>query len=95
MYARVATFEGADPAKIDENIEQMRGQERPENIPATGLYLLVDRAAGKTVAVALFETEEDMLQGHEALNALSPPVGAGMGSRSSVELYEVPLHFVA
>ena len=95
MYARMATFEGADPAKIDENVEQMRSMGRPEGIPATGLYLLVDREAGKTVTIALFETEEDLRRGHETLNAMSPPVDAGMGNRSSVELYEVPLHFRA
>ncbi len=91
MFARVATFEGADPGKIDENIQQMSAQGPPEGVPATSFLLLVDRDRGKTVAIVLFDSEDDLRRGNEALNAMSPPVGSGMGHRVSVEMYEVPL----
>lgn len=90
MFARVATFEGADPSMIDANVEQMREAGRPEGVPATGYLFLVDRDAGKTIGIVLFDSDDDLRQGHEALNAMSPPVGAGMGTRISVETYEVP-----
>ena len=39
--------------------------------------------------MTLFETEEAMRRGHEALDAMAP--GAG-GTRTSVEFFEVPVH---
>lgn len=91
MFARVATFEGADPSMIDANVEQIREGGRPEGVPASGYLFLVDRDAGKTISIVLFDSEDDLRQGNEAFNAMSPPVGAGMGTRTSVETYEVPL----
>ena len=43
---------------------------------------------GRSMAISLFETEEDLRKGDETLNAMSPP-GEGMGRRTSVEMYEV------
>ncbi|MGZ4334127.1 MAG: hypothetical protein ACXVZ2_12875 [Gaiellaceae bacterium] len=90
MFARVATFEGADSAEIDGTVEQMRAGGRPEGVPATAFYLLVDRGSGKTLGITLFETEEDLRTGSAALEAMSPPTGA-LGRRTSVETFEVPL----
>jgi hypothetical protein len=44
------------------------------------------------MAITLFETEEDRRTGDETLNAMSPPVSEGMGRRTGVEMYEVPIH---
>jgi hypothetical protein len=91
MWARVAKFEG-DPADVDVRIERLRpmldsGAIPPELEGATFL-LLVDRASGAALGVTLFDTEEAMRRGDEAMNA-----GPGhAGGRSSVEFYEVPLH---
>ena len=49
--------------------------------------MLVDRATGRSLDITLFETEEELRQGHEALNALSP--ADAEGRRTSVGLYEV------
>jgi hypothetical protein len=47
MFARVATFEGGDPSKIDEMVEQMEGEGgAPEGVPATGF------SSSPTVAAA-------------------------------------------
>ena len=91
MWARVAKFEG-DPADVDARIERLRlmldsGAIPPELDGATFL-LLVDRTSGAALGVTLFESEEAMLRGDEAMNA-----GPGhAGGRSSVDFYEVPLH---
>jgi hypothetical protein len=53
------------------------------------MFMLVDRKTGKGVGVTLFESEEAMRRGDEALNAMTP--GAG-GTRTSVEFFEVPVH---
>jgi len=91
MWARVARFEG-DPADIDARLQRLRfaldsGAFPPELADARFL-LLVDRASGGMLGVTLFDSEEAMHKGDEAMNA-----GPGnAGSRSSVQLYEVPLH---
>src|SRR5215211_4514458 len=96
MHARIVMFEGADPDRVDEAIEAGRRQiEEGLESPPEGLegakevWLLVDRESGKSAAITLFETEEELHRGHEALNAMSPAAaGTGM-SRTSVGLYEV------
>ena len=89
MYARVATFEGA--TDVEGVASQIRDGERPEGFPATALYLLADREQGKVLAVALFDTEEDMRTADETMNAMSPP-GGGLGRRAGVDLMEVVAH---
>ena len=53
--------------------------------------MLVDRQSGKGVGITLFDSEEAMRRGDEALNAMNP---GDVGSRSSVEFFEVPVHTV-
>ena len=93
MYARVATFQG-DPATVDESIGMVRSQVEsgvaPPGLEGAKMLMLVDRATGKGLGITLFESEEAMRRGDEALNAMSP--GAAAGQRTGVELYEVPLH---
>jgi hypothetical protein len=91
MYARVARWEGAEPGAVRSTAEAINADAasgRPEGVPATGFLLLIDPDNGRSIAVALFDTEEDLRQGDAAFNAMDPP-GAGMGSRASVETYEV------
>jgi hypothetical protein len=92
MYARVVTFENA--TSIDETANMIREGDRPEGVPATDVYLMADRDAGKVVVVTLFETEADMQKGHETLSAMDPP-GGGFGKRTSVDLLEVVVHMSA
>jgi hypothetical protein len=94
MHARVATFE-SDPAKIDEAIELVRGEvegETPAGLEGAKMLMLVNRETGKGLGVTLFEDEEAMRRGDEALNAMSP--GASE-RRTSVEFYEVPVQTVS
>jgi hypothetical protein len=97
MHARVATFELADASKLDDELNKMRREGDdgpPEGIPAKEFIVLVDKAGGKMVGITLFETEEDLRQGNETMNAMSPGGGA-MGRRTSLEMFEVPIHFTA
>ena len=95
MFARVATFEGGDPARIDEMVAQMEEEGgAPEGVPATGFLFLADRGSGKTLGIALFDTEDDLKQGSAALDAMSPPPDGAIGRRVSVETYEVPFHMI-
>jgi hypothetical protein len=94
MYARVATFE-SDPAKVDEAIDLVRGEvsgATPAGLEGAKMLMLVNRESGKGYGVTLFESEEAMRRGDEALNAMSP--GASE-RRTSVEFYEVPVQTVS
>ena len=91
MYARVASFE-SDPSTVDDAISLVRGQvesgDTPPGLEGAKMLMLVDRVSGKGLGVTLFETEEAMRRGDEALNAMNP--GASE-RRTSVEFYEVPV----
>ena len=97
MYARVATFEG-DPANVDETISMVRANvESGEAMPGledAKMLMLVDRASGKGLSVTLYDSEEAMRKGDEALNAMNPPPGVS-GRRVGVEFYEVPVQNVS
>lgn len=99
MFARVARWEGADAASLEQSAAGIRAQAEaeggpPPGLPAKEFFLLQDTVAGKALAVTLFETEEDYRQGDETLNSMSPP-GSGMGERVSVEKFEVVAHLQA
>ena len=95
MYARVATFE-SDPANVDAAIEMVRGEvasgETPPGLEGAKMLMLVNRETGKGVGVTLFETEDAMRRGDEALNAMNP---GGTERRVSVEFFEVPVQTVS
>ena len=91
MYARVARWEGADAETLEQTASEIRSQSAagpPEGVPAKEFILLNDKQGGRSLAITLFETEEDYAQGDQTLNEMSPP-GEGMGQRVSVEKYEV------
>ena len=94
MYARVATFE-SDPARVDDAINMVRAEvesgDTPPSLHGAKMLMLVDRQSGKGIGITLFESEEAMRRGDEALNAMSP--GASE-RRTSVEFYEVPVQTV-
>ena len=56
------------------------------------MLMLVNRETGKGLGVTLFESEEAMRRGDEALNAMNP---GGTEQRTSVEFFEVPVHTVS
>jgi hypothetical protein len=92
MHARVATFEGGDPAQVRQMVEAIKDRSQsgpPEGVPATGLLVLHQPEEGKVLAISLFKTEEDLRQGHATLDSMDPPVPGGMGNRAAVEMYEV------
>ena len=95
MHARVATFE-SDSARVDDAIKMVREQvesgSTPPGLEGAKMLMLVNRETGKGVGVTLFESEEAMRRGDEALNAMNP--GANE-RRTSVEFFEVPVQTVS
>ena len=93
MYARIATFD-SDPATMDDAIKMVREEvagDTPEGLEGAKMLMLINRETGKGLGVTLFESEEDMRRGDEALNAMSP---GSSERRTSVEFYEVPVETV-
>jgi len=93
VYARVATFE-SDPATVDDAIAMVRREvesETPQGLEGAKMLMLVNRDTGKGIGVTLFDTEEAMRRGDEALNAMSP---GATERRTSVEFFEVPVQTV-
>jgi hypothetical protein len=93
MYARIATFE-SDPAAVDDAIEMVRGEvadETPPGLEGAKMLMLIDRQSGKGLGITLFDSEEAMRRGDEALNAMSP---GDNERRMSVEFFEVPVQTV-
>jgi hypothetical protein len=94
MFARVATFE-SDPADVDRAIAMVRDEvhsdETPEGLEGAKMLMLVNRESGRGFGITLFETEEAMRRGDEALNAMSP---GETERRTSVEFFEVPVQTV-
>jgi hypothetical protein len=92
VFARIARFEGAEPDRMQDMVDEIRNDPGPpEGVPATRFMMFLDRASGTGLAVSFYESEEDMRAGDQALNDMSPPPIPGLGRRVSVELYEVPL----
>jgi hypothetical protein len=63
----------------------------PAGLEGAKMLMLVNRETGKGLGITLFESEEAMRRGDEALNAMT----AGPSERrTAVEFYEVPVQTV-
>jgi hypothetical protein len=91
MHARVATFDGEDRGpEYEQQIEQIRSDvqsgNRPPGLEDAKGVLILSGEGGKRLAITLFESEEGLRRGDAALNEMTP---VGMGTRSTVEFYDV------
>jgi hypothetical protein len=90
MLARVVTFQGGSADSIRAAMEELNSnipQGPPPGVKSSGFTALVDPDGGRVLFIGLFENEDDLRTSAEALDAMDPP--EGMGSRSSVDVYEV------
>jgi len=85
--ARVVTFEGVSKDRMEEMDREMRDGQPPEGFPAAELVVLHDPEAETSLAIVIFETEDDYRRGDEILNAM--PAGDTPGQRTSVTKYNV------
>ena len=94
MYARIATFE-SDPDKVDDAIQLVRSEvesgDTPDGLEGAKMMMLVNRETGKGLGITIFDSEDAMRRGDEALNAMNP---GATERRTSVEFYEVPVETV-
>ena len=85
--ARVVSFDGVTPDRIQEMQSEMRDSEPPEGLPAKEIIVLHDADAERSVVIVFFDSEEDYRKGDEVLSAM--PAGDTPGQRASVTKYDV------
>ena len=91
--ARVVTFEGVDSARMRELVEGMEGGEPPEGMPKSELIVLHDPDAEKSVAIVIFDSEDDYQRGHEILDSM--PSENTPGQRTSVTKHDVAIRMTS
>jgi hypothetical protein len=106
MYARLARFEGSEPAVLERELEEMRKQiqsgaeDQSGQIDQTQMawlrktikrtLVLADRDKGTSAMVIICDSEEDIRRIDEMFNQMSPSDEGG-GKRQSVDIYEVAI----
>jgi hypothetical protein len=91
--ARVVSFSGVNRDRIAELKREIEEGERPADLPATEIMILHDPEAETSLAILLFDTEDDYRRGDATLNAMD--TGDTPGSRTSVTKYDVVVHMSA
>ena len=87
--ARVVTFTGVSPDRIDEIKREMDEGEQPEGLDPSDMFVLHDSDSGEAVAILFFDSEDDYQRGHEVLDAMPAPETPGQ--RTSVKRYDVAI----
>ena len=94
MFARVATFQ-SDPGHLDDTIEMVRKEvagETPDGLKGAKMLMLIDRESGKSIGITLFDSEEALRRGDQALNGMDP---GATERRTDVGFYEVPVETIS
>ena len=85
--ARVVTFDGVSKERMDELKSRVESGDPPEGMPSAELIVLHDADAEKSIAIVIFDSEEDYKKGDEILGNM--PTGDTPGTRTSVTKYNV------
>lgn len=97
MFARVVTFVGGDPTRVEEVIAAVRDRFEPEAPPelaeAKGFWMLVDRQKGQILGISMYEDRDALRRGSEALDRLPAPAPEAGGRAASVDVYEIPVSY--
>ena len=86
-FARVVTFDGVSQERMDELNSRMESGEPPEGMPDAELLVLHDPDSEKSIAIVIFDNEDDYKKGDEILGGM--PSGDTPGNRTSVTKYNV------
>jgi len=97
MFARVVTYAGGDPTRVEEVISAVRDRLDPEVTPALeeakAFWMLVDRQKAQIYGISMFEDREKLRRGMSAMDKLPDPAPEAGGRRVAVDVYEVALAF--
>ena len=87
--ARVVSFEGVGSDRIAQLKSQVESGEPPEGMPASELLVLHDPEAQRSLAIVIFDNEDDYRKGDAVLDAMPAPDTPGQ--RTSVSKYDVAI----
>jgi hypothetical protein len=94
MYARVVRFTDIDPKRIEDRASRTEaGEGPPPGVPAKSLRVVVDDSQSTAAVILFFDTEEEMRNADEALNAMD--ASDTPGTRASVDQGEVKVEWDA
>ena len=97
MFARVVTYAGGDPTRVEEVISAVRDRLNPEVTPALdeakAFWMLVDRQKAQIYGISMFEDREKLRRGMNAMDKLPDPAPEAGGRRVAVDVYEVALAY--
>jgi hypothetical protein len=85
--ARVVSFEGVTSDRIANLKSQIESGDPPEGMPAAELMILHDPEGERSLAIVIFDNEEDYRKGDEILGSMPAPETPGQ--RTSVTKYDV------
>ena len=97
MFARLAAYEGRDPARTDALVEAMRGPASSggELEGLRRLLLLGSRDDTSHLEVAVFDSSAALHAAEPVLDAIGEELGqAGRGTRAALHIYEVAVNQV-
>jgi hypothetical protein len=87
--ARVVSFDGVSSERMAEMQREMQEGQPPEGMPPAELLILHDPDAERSLAIVIFENEDDYRKGDEILGSM--PTGDTPGQRTSVSKYQVAI----
>lgn len=90
MYARIATYRGLEPDKLDAFLPRLHDVAQRSVDGLQEVLVLVDRKSGTAQSLTFFGTEEQLERGSKELENAVPMSEAG-GVRTAIEHYEVVL----
>jgi hypothetical protein len=91
--ARVVSFDGVSAERMEALKEEIGEGGRPDEIPATEILVLHDAEGERSLAILLFDNEDDYARGDAALNAMPAPEAPG--NRTSVTKYNVAVRMTS
>ena len=97
MWARVTTVQG-DPDKLDSMLDDLTNQVMPQvrelrDQGYRGMYVLTDRASGRSLTMTLWDSEESLRASEDRANAIRSGAVERTGEQLvGVERFEVALH---
>ena len=94
MFARVVTFAGGDPTRVDEVIAAVRDRVdsgAPALADSRSFWMLVDRQKAAMLGISLFDDKETLRRGSKALEQLPHPAPEAGGQIVSIDVYEIPV----
>jgi hypothetical protein len=87
--ARVVSFEGVTSDRMASLKSEMESGNPPEGMPPAELMILHDPEGERSLAIVVFDNEEDYRKGDEILSSMPAPDTPGQ--RTSVTKYDVAM----